>query len=213
MRLISKPLIVSGFELGEYAAYADIRPDFLPTEKGVRVLPSPFFYEKGMQFALVSRHEPGERFFPKGGYSLREQTSGAIYSYDLDQVIIWPETAQQKRVIHSMAEGDVDEQIKRGRKPSSAPKEPKKTGGRRGRPAMDPEAKAALVAEKAARAQKSGGRRGRPASPDAKPKQAYVSTGGARGRKPLAPEERLKRQLARERKPTGAPRGRPSKRK
>ena len=213
MKIISKPLVVGGFQLGTFAAYADIRPDFLPTEKGVRVLPAPFFYEKGMQFALVSRHEPGEPFFPNGGYSLREQTSGAAYSYDLDQVILWPETPAQKRVISSMGEGDVDEQSKRGRKPSSAPKLKKETGGRRGRPALDPEVKAALVAEKAARAQKSGGKRGRPASPNTKPKQAYVPTGGSRGRKPLPPEERLARQLARERKPTGGKRGRPSKRK
>jgi hypothetical protein len=211
MKLTSKPLMVGGHKLSEYATYSDINPDFLPTEKGIRVIPAPFFGEKSMYFTLLSIHAPGDKAFPHGGYSLREQNSGGCYSYELDQVIRYPQTPAEYKIIKSMSEGTDDDTNTRGRKPSSEVKEPKTPGGRRGRPAMDPEKKATLLAARAVRAQSSNGLRGRPSNPNPQPKQAYIPTGGSRGRKPLSPEERLKRQEVREYKPTGGKRGRPSK--
>ena len=211
MKLITKPLMVGGFECGSYEAYADIPQDFIPTEKGERVVPAPFFHDRGIQFALAEVHTPGSPFFPNGGFTLREQTSGGVYSYDLDQVIKWPETAQAKRVTRAMVEGVEDEQSKRGRKASLIPKKEKVPGARRGRPAMDPELKAAKEAEKLERVKTSSGRRGRPKNPNTIPKQAYVPTGGTRGRKPLSPEVKAARAAALEIKPKGVFRGRPKK--
>jgi hypothetical protein len=192
MQIINKPLIIGGHKCGSYEAYVNIPQDFVPTDKGTRVIPAPFLHDKGIQFALAEVHAPGAPFFPNGGYTLREQTSGGVYSYDLDQVIKWPETAQAKRVVRALADGEETEQSKRGRRSTSTPKV-KVPGGRRGRPAMDPALKAALEAEKVARTKVSGGRRGRPANPDRQPKPAYVPTGGVRGRKPLSPEVKAAR--------------------
>ena len=203
MQIINKPLIIGEYICGSYEAYTDIPQDFVPTQKGERVIPAPFFHDKGIQFMLASAHAPGTPFFPNGGYTLREQSSGGVYSYDLDQVIKWPETAQAKRIVRAMVEKTDDE-------PKRAFKE-KIPGARRGRPAMDPAIKAAMEAEKITRTKISGGKRGRPANPDRQPKSAYTSTGGTRGRKPLSPEIKAARAAAAESKPKGVWRGRPKK--
>ena len=82
MKLIDKP-----WRYGTYAAYDDIEPEFIPTTKGVRVLPAPFFYDKKLYFELKTVFAPGEhKSFPNGGYEVVD-VSGGVRSYDLDQVI------------------------------------------------------------------------------------------------------------------------------
>ena len=57
------------------------------------------------------------------------------------------------------------------------------------------------------------GKRGRPKSDNPKPKQEYVPTGGKRGRKPLSPEEKAKREAKAidRKKNSNGKRGRPKK--
>ena len=67
-KVIEKPFIVGGHQLGTFMAYTEIEPEFVPAEPRVRVLPAPFFYEKRLYFYLVKKYEPGEnRLFPNGG--------------------------------------------------------------------------------------------------------------------------------------------------
>jgi hypothetical protein len=106
------------------------------------------------------------------------------------------EKAERKRV----------SDLQRGLKP----KKEKVEGGRRGRPALDPEVKIARELEKVARAERSGGKRGRPAS-GVTPKTPKISTGGKRGRPSLTSEMISQRasQKAMVKARTGGRRGRP----
>jgi len=179
MRIIDKDFIVGGHKVGVYQAYADIDPNFVPMEPGVRVLPAAFFSQKDF-FTLKRRYLPGDKpTFPQGGYEVFG-SGGEVRSYDLDAVILYPETRAQKKIIDAMAPADPDAPT-RGRKASSTPKEIKVTSGRRGRPALSPEDKAAKEEAAALKASKSGGKRGRPAS-EGGPKPMREATGGKRGR-------------------------------
>ena len=209
MKIIDKPLIVSGVQLGVFQAYTDIEPELIATEKRTRVLPAPFFYEKRLFFYLINRYEPGQnKFFPNGGFEVRDE-SGGLRCYDLDQVIIHPAIIKHKKTLdkmHRVAEKiakQKDRDAKRNAKPKPI------TTGKRGRPALDPALKAARDAEKVAKSERSGGKRGRPKSNNTPIVKA--STGGKRGR-PKVSDDVIARRVAAKaatRVRTGGKRGRP----
>ena len=209
MKIIDKPLIVSGVQLGVFQAYTDIEPELIATEKRTRVLPAPFFYEKRLFFYLINRYEPGQnKFFPNGGFEVRDE-SGGLRCYDLDQVIIHPAVIRHKKTLdkmHRVAEKiakQKDRDAKRNAKPKPI------TTGKRGRPALDPALKAARDAEKMAKSERSGGKRGRPKSNNTP--IVKVSTGGKRGRPKLSDDVIARRVAAKAatRVRTGGKRGRP----
>ena len=215
MKVIEKPLIVGGNQLGTFNAYTEIEPELTvtpETPKMSRVLPAPFFYEKRLFFYLINRFEPGQKpSFPNGGFEVRDE-GGALRSYDLDQVIIHPQVIKHKKTLDKMMRRAEKEQAKRNRelkKRERSARPPKNTTGKRGRPALDPAVKAAREAEKTARAARSGGKRGRPAGAPKAPK--ILSTGGRRGRPALTPEAIAQRVSARAatRARSGGKRGRP----
>lgn len=212
MKVIEKPLIVNGEQLGVFLAYENVEPELSDPQPRDRVLPAPFFYEKRLFFFMIKKHEPGERFWPKGGYEVRDE-SGGIRCYDLDQVILHPAVIKHKKTLEKMARKAEKEQAKRDRALKRGTKPPKeKTGnGRRGRKPLDPAIKAAREAEKAAKRAKSGGRRGRPKSEEGVIKPPKKSTGGRRGRPEVSPEVIAKRIAAKAavRARTGGKRGRP----
>ena len=209
MKIIDKPLIVSGVQLGVFQAYTDIEPELIATEKRTRVLPAPFFYEKRLFFYLINRYEPGQnKFFPNGGFEVRDE-SGGLRCYDLDQVIIHPAVIRHKKTLdkmHRVAE-KIAKQKDRDAKRNAKPKPT--TTGKRGRPALDPALKAARDAEKVAKSERSGGKRGRPKSNNTPIVKA--STGGKRGR-PKVSDDVIARRVAAKaatRVRTGGKRGRP----
>ena len=209
MKIIDKPLIVSGVQLGVFQAYTDIEPELIATEKRTRVLPAPFFYEKRLFFYLINRYEPGQnKFFPNGGFEVRDE-SGGLRCYDLDQVIIHPAIIKHKKTLdkmHRVAE-KIAKQKDRDAKRNAKPKPT--TTGKRGRPALDPALKAARDAEKIAKSERSGGKRGRPKSNNTPIVKA--STGGKRGR-PKVSDDVIARRVAAKaatRVRTGGKRGRP----
>ena len=168
MKVIDKPLMVSGHQLGVFQAYSDIEPEFVPAERHTRVLPAPFFYEKKLFFYLHKVHAPGAMGFPNGGYEVIDE-GGALRNYDLDQIIIHPAVLKHTKSVSGV----------------STPA--RVSSGKRGRPGLSAEEREARDANKAAKAIVSGGRRGRPAS--AQPKAAKAATGGRRGRPSLTPAE------------------------
>ena len=209
MKIIDKPLIVSGVQLGVFQAYTDIEPELIATEKRTRVLPAPFFYEKRLFFYLINRYEPGQnKFFPNGGFEVRDE-SGGLRCYDLDQVIIHPAIIKHKKTLDKMHRVAVkiakqkDRDAKRNAKPKPI------TTGKRGRPALDPALKAARDAEKVAKSERSGGKRGRPKSNNTPIVKA--STGGKRGRPKVSDDVIVRRVAAKAatRVRTGGKRGRP----
>jgi len=209
MKIIDKPLIVSGVQLGVFQAYTDIEPELIATEKRTRVLPAPFFYEKRLFFYLINRYEPGQnKFFPNGGFEVRDE-SGGLRCYDLDQVIIHPAVIKHKKTLdkmHRTAE-KIAKQKERDAKRNAKPKPT--TTGTRGRPALDPALKAARDAEKLAKSERSGGKRGRPKSD--KTPIVKAKTGGKRGRPKVSADVIASRVAAKAatRVRTGGKRGRP----
>ena len=209
MKIIDKPLIVGGVQLGVFQAYTDIEPELIATEYRSRVLPAPFFYEKRLFFYLVKRHEPGQnKFFPNGGFEVRDE-SGGLRCYDLDQVIIHPAVIKHKKTLdkmHRTAE-KIAKQKERDAKRSAKPK--LESTGKRGRPALDPALKAARDAEKLAKSERSGGKRGRPKSD--KTPIVKAKTGGKRGRPKVSADVIASRVAAKAatRVRTGGKRGRP----
>lgn len=162
--------------------YADVEPELLEMEKGMRVLPAPFFYEKKMYFEFIRKYEPGERYWPKGGYEVRD-INGGIRSYELDQVVVHPFVIKHKKDMEKMFKRAEKATKKRDRQLVRTEKAAVKIAGKRGRPALSPEEKERRDQEKVARAQKSGGRRGRPKSGSAvSTPKVYVPTGRKRGR-------------------------------
>jgi len=214
MKVIDKPLIVGGNQLGVFQAYVDVEPELTvtpDTPKMSRVLPAPFFYEKRLFFYLINRIEPGGKLgFPNGGFEVRDE-GGALRSYDLDQVIIHPQVIKHKKTLDKMMRRAEKEQKKRDRQRNKINKPVKPSNGKRGRPALDPTVKAARDAEKTARSARSGGKRGRPASTSAPKTPKVLSTGGRRGRPALTPEAIAQRASvkAATRARSGGKRGRP----
>lgn len=211
MKIIDKDFVVGGHKIGVHQAYADIDPAFVPMDPGVRVLPAAFFTTRSF-FTLKKRWLPGEnKYFPAGGYEVRGE-GGETRSYDLDAVILYPETKSQKRVIDAMAPADENAPT-RGRK-AGEPKEIKITSGKRGRPSLSPEDKAAKDEAAATKALTSNGRRGRPARVGG-PKPTKAPSGAGRGR-PKMTEAVIALKSADKALRTsrsGGKRGRPSKRK
>lgn len=210
MKVIEKEFIVGGAVLSTYNAYSDVEPELLKFRPGVRVLPAPFFYDNATSFTLVAQHEPGTRFYPNGGFEVRDN-GGGIRHYDLDQVIVHPAIIKHKPTLDLMTRREEREAAAAERAVARGEKvKVKIEGARRGRPAIDPAVKAAREAERIARAARSGGKRGRPASGEPKI-QTVKATGGKRGRPSLTPAELELRASARAAmtKRTGGMRGRP----
>jgi len=214
MKVIEKP-----WRYGTYLAYDEIEEQFVATEKGVRVLPAPFFYDKKLYFELWKRYEPGEKkTFPNGGYEVVD-ISGGIRSYDLDQIIIHPAVLKHKKMLDKMARRAEKQAKVRERKMKKIDKENKPKYGRRGRPALDPTVKAHREQLKAAAQKRSGGKRGRPAGAAGRPAGTaapkVVSTPperrGRRGRPALTQEALTQRASVRAatRARSGGMRGRP----
>jgi len=209
MKIIEKDFFIGEAQLGATKHYVDVNPLLLPSIKGERVLPAPFFNEQRLMFTLIKRYEVGERkSFPRGGYEVRDENGGSVRSYELDQLIIHPSSTKIKIFL----EGDEPEKTEKaltmiGPKPEGT--------GRRGRPALSPEDKAARAA--AAEAKPKGtGKRGRPKASEeqiAARVKPEGPTGGKRGRRPLSPEELVKREQLKAAKAlkSGGKRGRPKK--
>ena len=211
MKIIDKDFVVGGHKIGVYQAYADIDPAFVPMDPGVRVLPAAFFSQRSF-FTLKKRWLPGEsKSFPAGGYEVRGE-GGETRSYDLDAVILYPETKAQKRVIDAMAPADENAPT-RGRK-SGEPKPVKITSGKRGRPGLSDEAKREKLLAELAKSFSSNGKRGRPARVGG-PKPAKAPSGAGRGR-PKMTEAAIALKSADKAlrvSRSGGKRGRPSKHK
>jgi len=208
MKVIEKP-----WRYGTYLAYDETEDIFIPKEKGVRVLPAPFFYDKKLYFELKAVYAPGEKkSFPNGGYEVVD-VSGGIRSYDLDQVIIHPQILKHKKMLDKMARRAEKQEKKRARNLKKITRESKPKHGRKGRPALDPAVKAHRDQLKAEAKNRSGGKRGRPKSTDTSPKPPKVSSGGRRGRPALSPEARAAKAAAKTatRARSGGKRGRPKR--
>lgn len=187
MQLAERDFIVGGHKIGTIPFYTDIDPVLQAHETGIRVLPAPFFYERGGRFELIKRHEIGDSpFFPNGGFEISADGGSRRY-YELDQVIIHPAVVKHRPTLDLMERKEERDEkarvrsIERGEKVKAARVE----GARRGRPAMDPAVKAQRETDKITRAEKSGGKRGRPKSLVLTPKTPKAPTGGKRGRRPL----------------------------
>ena len=210
MRVIERDFIVGGTKLGTYNAYQDVEPELLGFRPGQRVLPAPFFYESGESFTLIKQHEPGARFYPNGGFEVRDGGGGTRH-YDIDQVIVHPATVKHQPTLDLMSRREEREAAAAERAVLRGDKvKVKFEGARRGRPAIDPAVKAARDAEKALRTQRSGGRRGRPASGEPKVQTVKV-TSGKRGRPALSTAQVAAATAARAatRARSGGRRGRP----
>jgi len=196
---------------GKYLAYDETEEIFIPTEKGTRVLPAPFFYDKKLYFELWKRYEPGDKpTFPNGGYEVVD-VSGGIRSYDLDQVIIHPAVLQHKKMLDKMARRAEKEQKKRERRVKQIGKENKPKTGKRGRPSLSTAEKMVRENLKEQAQARSGGKRGRPKSTEPKAVSTPKVSSGKRGRPSLSPEA-LARKVADKaalQKRSGGKRGRP----
>lgn len=217
MKVIDKPLIIGGTQLGVFQSYIDIEDELQitpDTPRMSRVLPAPFFYEKRLFFYLIRMWMPGEKkSFPNGGFEVRDE-GGAMRSYDLDQVVIHPLVIKHKKTLEKMLRRAEKESKKRERKRLKFEREMKPKQGRRGRPALDPALKVQREANKAQAQVRSGGKRGRPKSTTPKVVSAVLTPKtGKRGRPPLSLEARAKKEadLAAVAKRSGGKRGRPKR--
>jgi hypothetical protein len=210
MKVIERDFIVGGAKLGTYNAYEDVEPELLRFRPGQRVLPAPFFYESGETFTLIKQHEPGARFYPNGGFEVRDN-GGGVRHYDVDQVIVHPAVIKHQATLDLMTRREEREAAAAERAVLRGDKvKVKVEGGRRGRPALDPAVKAARDAAKVERKERSGGKRGRPASGVVKA-VAEKKPAGKRGRPALSTAVITARasQKAATKVRTGGKRGRP----
>ena len=151
--------------------FVDIDLKFTKFAPKCRVLPANYFEEPNTMFTLKARYEPGEnKYFPNGGFEV-VHSEGGTYNYYLDEVVVHPfELGMYK--FFTKSENVVKEKIstgipgRRGRPKKDGELKTKlvyvPTGGKRGRPALDPILKAAKDVEKVERSKNSNGRRGRP---------------------------------------------------
>jgi hypothetical protein len=210
MKVIEKP-----WRYGTCLIYDEIEEQFLPREKGMRVLPAPFFYDKKLYFELYKHYAPGEKkSFPNGGYEVTD-VSGGIRSYDLDQVIIHPQVLQHKKMLDKMARKAEKQAKKKTQTLKKLDREGKVKHGRKGRPALDPAVKAHREQLKLETKARSGGKRGRPSLDAVTREERVIShkspSNGKRGRPSLNTAELEKRatQDASRRARSGGKRGRP----
>ena len=210
MRVIEKDFVVGGAKLGTYNAYEDIEPELMRYRPGQRVLPAPFFYETSDTYTLIAQHEPGTKFYPNGGFEVRDSGGGSRH-YDLDQVIVHPASCKHQPTLDLMTRREEREAAAAERAVLRGDKvKVKVEGARRGRPAIDPAVKAAREAQTVLRAQRSGGKRGRPASGIVKV-PVIKTTSGKRGRPALSTAQVQAKVTARAatRAISGGRRGRP----
>lgn len=224
-KILETPFIVGEAQCGTVLRYAEVEPELqisADTPQKTRVLPAPYFYEKRLFFFLIKRYEPGEKAsFPKGGFEVRDE-GGALRSFELDQVIIHPQVIKHQKTLEKMARRAEKEQAKRERKNKKSERalekaeRQKRSGGKRGRPALDPAEKARREAAKTARSEKSGGKRGRPKGSGAPkaPKAPKPAGTGKRGRPALSAEAKAAKAAAQAqvKARSGGKRGRPKKR-
>jgi hypothetical protein len=130
--------------------------EYLNFTEGIEVLPAQYFEnDYGATFYFRKRYEPGERFYPEGGYEIIEE-NGARRSFDLDALIVHPKHFKRKEKAAKI----------------------RKTDGKRGRPKIDPSLKKINEVYVP-----TGGKRGRPKKDPTELKSiVYVKTGGKRGR-------------------------------
>lgn len=132
--------------------------EYLNFTNGIEVLPAQYYEnDYGAKFYFRKRFEPGERFYPEGGFECVEE-NGSRRSFHLDALIVHPRYFERKK---------------------KAEKIRTSTGtGKRGRPKMDPSLKKTVEVYV-----KTGGKRGRPKKdPSELKSMVYVKTGGKRGR-------------------------------
>ena len=213
MKINERDWVVGGHKVGTQLFYSEVEPELVASEKGTRVLPARFYYEKKVRCELVKRYEPGEyRLMPNGGFEVWVEDGGRHY-YELDEVIVHPEVINHAKRLEKMKLKAEKEQAKRDKAYEKAQRKATKEAGKRGRKALSPEERAQREADRAARAIKSGGRRGRPKGSAVSTPKVYVPTGGKRGRRPLDPETRAarEREKAAVRLKSGGKRGRPKR--
>ena len=130
--------------------------EYLNFTDGIEVLPAQYYdNDYGAKFYFRKRHEPGEQFYPEGGYECIEE-NGARRSFYLDSLIVHPKFFKRKAKAEKI----------------------RKSSGKRGRPKMDPSLKKNVEAYVS-----TGNKRGRPKKDPTQLKTvAYVKTGGKRGR-------------------------------
>jgi len=151
--------------------YDDVDPKFLNFTNRCRVLPSQYYHDYNIYFELKRKFEPGEnKYFPKGGFEVYGP-EGSLHNYELDQVIVHPFHLGMTKFF-SKSQNTIKEKVttgpkgKRGRprlnKEKTEPKTYVPTGGKRGRPAMDPALKAAKEAKRLEKKKSDTGKKGRP---------------------------------------------------
>jgi len=214
MKINERDWLMGGHKIGTQLFYTDVEPELVASEKGTRVLPACFFYEKKVRCELVKRYEPGEyRLMPDGGFEVWVEDGGRRY-FELDQVIVHPAVIKHRKTLDKMMRKAEKEQAKRERQYKKSARAAQKANGtgKRGRRPMDPAEKARREQEKAARAVKSGGKRGRPKG-ESTPKTPKTPTGGKRGRRPLdqATKDARAREAAIRSARSGGKRGRPKR--
>ena len=130
--------------------------EYLNFSIGIEVLPAQYYNnDYGCKFFYRKRHEPGTPHWSEGGYECVEE-NGALRAFHLDSLIVHPRYFKKKAKAAQRL----------------------KTGGKRGRPKMDPSLKKEPTVYV-----KTGGKRGRPAKdPSERKSMVYVKTGGKRGR-------------------------------
>lgn len=169
---------IPGNKFGTRKIFVNVDPKYLDFKKGIRVLPASIYESDPNPIFFNKRHEVGEKYFPEGGYSCVDST-GAYRAFYLNELIIHPSEIRgvkqeivggKKRGRPANPDKVVIEKIidptqpkrGRGRPPKvggevKPPKEYIPTGGKRGRPPMDPALK------KTKPYVPTGGKRGRPA--------------------------------------------------
>lgn len=187
------------WKYGMRPIYEDVDDELLDFKFGVRVLPAQFYYEKKLYFTFIKKHEPGEKYWPEGGYSVRGP-GGEERAYGLNQLIIHPFVTDHKKRIEK-----INKKYDRIQKIKSS------TDRKRGRPSLSVEEKekrALIQLEKPV----GTGRRGRPPG-ITKPKIISTKPKGKRGRPSMSEEQKLIKQKVHEDKIAVNPerkRGRPS---
>ena len=191
--------------------YDEVEPEYLVFKENIRVLPAPFYYEKGLYFTFKKYYAPGEhRYFPEGGFEITGP-NGEYRAYDSDQIIVHPEIfkhakhiektnkKRDKRLKEYEAKALGETTKKRGRKPLTDAEKQQRLEDRiaepehnhvKGRKRMEPEERikkeAAKLAERMTR--NMTGKRGRPANPELKvqresdKQKRKLRSGGKRGR-------------------------------
>jgi hypothetical protein len=138
-----------------YVVEAD-EQEYLNFSEGIEVLPAQYYENSyDAKFYFKKRFEPGEKYYPDGGYECFEE-NGAKRSFYLDALIVHPRYFKRKAKAEKI----------------------RTSSGKRGRPKMDPALKKTPTVYV-----KTGGKRGRPKmDPSLKKSTVYVKTGGKRGR-------------------------------